>query len=150
MRISDWSLVVCSSDLFFYYNSALRVIKELAIEPDEALRVTTRTTFIKRIDTSSYLFDEWFVAKLGTAKYYRALRNEFFAAGVNISPADRLFIIHPAGDTYSRNAVKTLLKTISRKSSKLSKRDSNPFSPYVLLVGINDTELPGLKKKLQN
>src|SRR3546814_15602472 len=103
MRISDWSLVVCSSDLFFYYNSALRVIKELAIEPDEALRVTTRTTFIKRIDTSSYLFDEWFVAKLGTAKYYRALRNEFFAAGVNISPADRLFIIHPAGDTYSRN-----------------------------------------------
>src|SRR3546814_488172 len=43
---------------FFYYNSALRVIKELAIEPDEALRVTKRTTYIKRIETSSYLFDE--------------------------------------------------------------------------------------------
>src|SRR3546814_16991087 len=117
MRISDWSSDVCSSDLFqaiieslvkqfgcspfaaefFYYNSALRVIKELAIEPDEALRVTTRTTFIKRIDTSSYLFDEWFVAKLGTSKYYRTLRNEFFPAEVNISPDDRASLLTPAG-----------------------------------------------------
>lgn len=135
---------------FFYYNSALRVIKELAIEPDEALRVTTRAAFIKRIDTSSYLFDEWFIAKLGTAKYYRALRNEFFAASVNVSPADRLFIIHLAGDTYSRNTVKTLLKTISRKYSKLSRRDAKPFSPYVLLVGIDGSELVGLKQELHN
>ncbi|MHB1302420.1 MAG: DUF4297 family anti-phage-associated protein [Acidiphilium sp.] len=135
---------------FFYYNSALRVIKELAIEPDEALRVTTRAAFINRMDTSSYLFDEWFIAKLGTAKYYRGLRNEFFAAGVNVSPADRLFIIHPAGDTYSRNTVKTLLKTISRKYSKLSRRDAKPFSPYVLLIGIDDSELSGLKQELHN
>lgn len=135
---------------YFYYNSALRVIKELAIEPDEALRVTTKAAFIKRIDTSSYLFDEWFITKLGAAKYYRGLRNEFFASGVNVSPADRLFIIHPAGDTYNRNAVKTLLKTISRKYSKLSKRDAKPFSPYVLLVGIDDSELAGLKQDLHN
>lgn len=135
---------------FFYYNNALRVIKELAIEPDEALRATTRAAFIKRIDTSSYIFDEWFIAKLGTAKYYGELRNEFFAAGINVSPADRLFIIHPAGETYSRNVVKTLLKTISRKYSKLSKRDAKPFSPYVLLVGIDDSELAGLKQELHN
>lgn len=135
---------------FFYYNSALRVIKELAIEPDEALRVITRTAFITRIDTSSYLFEEWFIAKLGAAKYYRELRNKFFAAGVNVSPADRLFIIHPAGGAYRRNAVKALLKTISRKYSKLSTRDSNPFSPYVLLVGIDDSELAGLKQELHN
>lgn len=135
---------------FFYYNSALRVIKELAIEPNEALRVTTKTAFIERIDTSSYLFDEWFIAKLGTANYYRRLRNEFFAAGVNVSPVDRLFIIHPAGDTYGRNSVKTLLKTISRKYSKLSRRDAKPFSPYVLLVGIDDSELADLKQELHN
>lgn len=135
---------------FFYYNNALRVIKEMAIEPDKALRVITKAAFIKRIDTSSNLFDEWFIAKLGTAKYYRGLRNEFFAAGVNVSPVDRLFIIHLYGETYSRSAIKTLLKTISRKYSKLSKRDAKPFSPYVLLVGINDSELAGLKQELHN
>lgn len=135
---------------FFYYNSALRVIKELAIEPERNLRVITKAAFIKRIDTSSYLFDEWFIAKLGAAKYYGRLRNEFFAKGVNVSPAERLFIIHPTGDTYSRNAVKKLLKTISRKYSKLSKRDKRPFSPYVLLVGIDDGELAGLKQELHN
>lgn len=135
---------------FFYYNSALRVTKELAIEPEDTLRVITRAAFIKRIDTSSYLFDEWFIAKLGVVKYYRELRNEFFATGVNLSPAERLFIIHPAGDSYSRNAVKTLLKTIARKYSKLSKREAKPFSPYVLLVGIDDSELAGLKQELHN
>ena len=135
---------------FFYYNSALRVIKELAIRPDAALRVITRAAFLKRINTSSYIFDEWFIAKLGAANYYRELRNQYFAVGLNVSPADRLFIIHPAGDTYSRNSVKTLLKTISRKYSKLSKRDPKPFSPYVLLVGIDDSELAGLKQELHN
>lgn len=135
---------------FFYYNSALRVIKELATEPNNALRVITRADFIRRIDTSSFLFDEWFIAKLGLAKYYRRLRNEFFATGVNVSPVDRLFIIHLASDTYSRNAVKTLLKTVSRKYSKLSKRDAKPFSPYVLLVGIDDSELVSLKQELHN
>lgn len=135
---------------FFYYNSALRVIKELATEPNNALRVITRADFIRRIDTSSFLFDEWFIAKLGLAKYYRRLRNEFFATGVNVSPVDRLFIIHLASDTYRRNAVKTLLKTVSRKYSKLSKRDAKPFSPYVLLVGIDDSELVSLKQELHN
>lgn len=135
---------------FFYYNSALRVIRELAIEPNEALRVTTKTAFIERIDKSSNLFDEWFIARRGKASYYRGLRNEFFAAGLNVSPAERLFIIHPAGDSYSRNTVKTLLKTISRKYSKLSRRDAKPFSPYVLLVGIDDSELAGLKQELHN
>lgn len=135
---------------YFYYNSALRVIKELATDPDEALRVTTKAAFIKRIDTSSYLFDEWFITKLGLAKYYRRLRNEYFASGVNVSPADRLFIIHPAGDTYNRTTVKTLLKTISQKYSKLSKRDAKPFSPYVLLADIDDSELAGLKQELHN
>lgn len=135
---------------FFYYNSALRVIKELAIEPNEARRVISKTAFIKRIDTSSYLFDEWFIAKRGKTNYYSRLRNEFFAPSVNVSPADRLFIIHPAGDTYNRNAVKKLLKTVSEKYSKLSRRAAKRFSPYVLLVGIDDSELAGLKQELHN
>jgi len=135
---------------FFYYNNALRVIKELAIEPNMALRTITKPAFIKRIDTSSYIFDEWFIAKLGTAKYYRKLRNEFFGTGINVSPVDRLFIIHLTGEAYSRNVVKLLLKTISRKYSKISKRDAKPFSPYVLLVGIDDSELAALKQELHN
>ncbi|WP_240453769.1 DUF4297 family anti-phage-associated protein [Chachezhania antarctica] len=135
---------------FFYYNSALRVIKELATESEEARRVITRKAFVKRIDTSSYLFDEWFIAKLGMDKYYLELRKEFFASGVNVSPVERLFIIHLGGRSYSRSTVKMLLKTISRKYSKLSKRDAKPFSPYVLLVGIGESELVGLKQELHN
>ncbi|MBW4963699.1 MULTISPECIES: DUF4297 family anti-phage-associated protein [Roseobacteraceae] len=135
---------------FFYYNSALRVIKELSTQTDEALRIITRQEFLERIDTSSILFDEWFVAKRGKAKYYQKLRNEFFVNGLNISSADRLFIIHVSESSYQRGAVKGLLKTISRKYSKLSPREAKPFSPYVLLCGIDDAEIAALKQELHN
>ena len=135
---------------FFYYNNALRVIKELSIQTDEALRVITKQEFLQGIETSSILFEEWFVAKMGKAKYYQKLRNEFFINGFNVSSADRLFIIHVSERSYQRGAVKGLLKTISRKYSKLSRREAKPFSPYVLLRGIDDAEIAALKQELHN
>lgn len=135
---------------FFYYNSALRVIKELSIQANEAWRIITRQEFLKRIDTSSILFDEWFVAKRGKAKYYQKLRNEFFVDGLNVSSVDRLFVIHVSEGSYQRGAVKGLLRTISRKYSKLSSREAKPFSPYVLLCGIQDAEITALKQELHN
>ena len=135
---------------FFYYNNALRVIKELSIQTNEALRVITRDVFLQRIETSSILFDEWFVAKRGKAKYYQKLRNEFFINGLNVSSAERLFIIHLSKGSYQRGDVKDLLKTISRKYSKLSKREARPFSPYTLLCGIDDKEIAALKQELHN
>ena len=135
---------------FFYYNNALRVIKELSIQNDEALRVITRGEFLKRIETSSILFEEWFVAKRGKAKHFQRLRNEFFINGLNVSSAERLFIIHVSKDSYQRGDVKDLLKTISRKYSKLSKREARPFSPYTLLCGIDDKEISALKQELHN
>ena len=135
---------------FFYYNNALRVIKELSIQNNEALRVITREEFLRRVETSSILFEEWFVAKRGKANYYQKLRNEFFINGLNVSSAERLFIIHVSKDCYQRGDVKDLLKTISRKYSKLSKREAKPFSPYTLLCGIGGEEIAALKQELHN
>ncbi|AUR01501.1 DUF4297 family anti-phage-associated protein [Phaeobacter inhibens] len=135
---------------FFYYNNALRVIKELSIQNDEALRIITKGEFLKRIETSSILFEEWFVAKRGKARYYQRLRNEYFINGLNVSSAERLFIVHVSKDSYQRVDVKDLLKTISRKYSKLSKREARPFSPYTLLCGIDDKEILALKQELRN
>lgn len=135
---------------FFYYNNALRVIKELSIQNNEALRVITREEFLRRIETSSILFEEWFVAKRGKANFYQKLRNEFFINGLNVSSAERLFIIHVSKNCYQRGDVKDLLKTISRKYSKLSKREAKPFSPYTLLCGIGGEEIAALKQELHN
>lgn len=133
---------------FFYYNSALRVIKELAIDGDPTHRVISKGDFLARINTSSVIFDEWFVEKRGKTKYFAELRSTYFASSVNVSPADRLFLIHIAAGTYDRTAAKALLKAISRKYSKLSKRESKPCSPYILLLGPSESELTALKQEL--
>jgi len=133
---------------FFYYNSALRVIKELSIEGDATRRIISKQAFLSRIDTSSVIFDEWFIAKQGKAKYFADLRLNYFGSSLNVSPADRLFLIHIATGTYDRNTAKALLKVIARKYSKLSKRESKPFSPYVLLLGPSEIELAALKQEL--
>lgn len=134
---------------FFYYNNALRVIKELAINPVGSQRVITKREFLHRIDTSSLLFDEWFVAKRGKAHHYAQLRRQYFGT-INLSPADRLFIVHVDPATYDRGSMKALLRVITRKYAKLSKRDRMPFSPYVLVVELRDTELVSLKQELYN
>lgn len=134
---------------FFFYNNALRVIKELAINPVDSQRVITKREFLRRIDTSSLLFDEWFVAKRGKAHHYARLRGQYFST-INLAPADRLFIIHVDAATYDRGSMKALMRVITRKYAKLSKRDRRPFSPYVLAVGLPDVELVGLKQELYN
>jgi hypothetical protein len=134
---------------FFFYNNSLRIIKELSIKTDKAQRTITRSEFLRRIDTSSLLFDEWFVAKRGKAKYYGELRKNYFST-INLSPADRLFIIHVNPSTYNRANAKSLLKQIGRKYSKISKREPKPFSPYALVLGVEEAELTALKQELYN
>lgn len=134
---------------FFFYNNALRVIKELAINPVDSQRVITKREFLRRIDTSSLLFDEWFVAKRGKAQHYARLRTQYFSP-INLDPADRLFIVHIDPATYDRGSMKALMRIVTRKYAKLSRRDRRPFSPYVLVVGLPDAELVGLKQELYN
>lgn len=50
---------------YFYYNNALAVIRELSIEAVQKNRSITKKEFLERINTSSVLFNEWFVEKKG-------------------------------------------------------------------------------------
>lgn len=134
---------------FFFYNNALRVIKELAINPVDSQRVITKREFLRKIDTSSLLFDEWFVAKRGKAHHYTRLRGQYFSR-INLAPADRLFIVHVDPATYDRGSMKALMWVVTRKYAKLSRRERRPFSPYVLMVGLPDAELVSLKQELYN
>ncbi|MFT8670907.1 DUF4297 family anti-phage-associated protein [Acetobacter orientalis] len=134
---------------FFFYNNALRVIKELSIKPNEAQRIITKREFLQRIDTSSLLFEEWFVARRGKTQHYARLRAQYFSQ-VNVTPIDRLFICHVNPATYERGSIKELLKLIVKKYTKLSKRAHKPFSPYALILGLPEEEQIHLKQELYN
>lgn len=132
---------------YFYYNNALRIIKELAIHRDPTKRAITKKDFLTRINTKTVLFNEWFVQKRGRLAHLKAIRAEYFTH-TNVSPFERFFLVEINPETYNRSTLKDLVHKISSKYSKLSKRETDSFCPYLFIHGIQDHELIKLKSEL--
>lgn len=133
---------------YFYYNNALALMRELSIQPLQANRTITKRTLLERSDTSSVLFNEWFVRKKGERAHFAALRNQYFS-GLNLSPFERFFLIEVDPATLVRSDLKDVLHTLSKKWSKTSRRDgASSFCPYVYVHGLPNEELVALKKEL--
>ncbi|MEN6619744.1 MAG: DUF4297 family anti-phage-associated protein [Rikenellaceae bacterium] len=129
----------------YYYNGALKIISHAAKQNDTSQRRITKKEFLEQIDKKEILFNKWFLKYKGEKAYYTALRKQYFSS-INIS--ERFFLID-VGDSFNKAELKDLLLTISRKWSKLSKYESNPFCPYVYINNLNDTDLIALKLELQ-
>jgi len=133
---------------YFYYNNAIALMRELAIQPLLVNRTITKREFLKRSDTSSVLFNEWFVLKKGEKAHFAALRNQYFS-NLNLSPFERFFLIEVDPVTLVRSDLKDVLHMLSKKWSKTTKRDGNSsFCPYVYVHGLPIEELILLKKEL--
>jgi len=133
---------------YFYYNNALALIRELSIQPQPANRTITKKAFLEKADTSSILFNEWFVRKKGKKVHFTALRKEYFAS-LNLSPFERFFLVEVDPRKLVRSDLKDFLHTLSRKWSKTTKRDGkSSFCPYVYFHGLPADELLALKKEL--
>lgn len=133
---------------YFYYNNALALMRELSIQPLPANRTATKRTFLERSDTSSVLFNEWFVQKKGEKAHFAALRQQYFYS-LNLSPFERFFLIEVDPATLVRSDLKDVLHILSRKWSKTTKRDGNSsFCPYVYIHRLPNDELVALKKEL--
>ncbi|MCX2584525.1 DUF4297 family anti-phage-associated protein [Pedobacter sp. MR22-3] len=131
----------------FFYNNALKVIKDIAVEGDIAKRKISKLEFLSKINFKRVLFNEWFITYKGESKLFAELRSQYFT-GLNISPYERLFIIEIPNTNYLRAEIKDLILTISKKWSKLSTREPQPFCPYIYLHNILPQELLELKKEL--
>lgn len=132
---------------YFYYNNALAVIRELSIKAAPADRTITKKEFLARINTSTVLFNEWFVEKKGKKAHLAALRKEYFTE-LNVSPYERFFLVETDAGSYARSDLKDLFFELSRKWAKLSARDPSPFCPYIYVHGVLDDELLALKREL--
>jgi hypothetical protein len=132
---------------YFYYNNALAVIRELSIKAAPGDRTITKKEFLARINTSTILFNEWFVERKGKKAHLAALRKEYFTE-LNVSPHERFFLIETDVGSYVRSDLKDLLFELSRKWAKLSLREPSPFCPYIYVHGVPHDELLELKREL--
>lgn len=132
---------------YFFYNNALAVIRSLSTAAYAADRTISRRDFLNRIDTSTVLFGEWFIALKGKRAYHAELRKEWFAE-FNVSPHERFFLIEVEPSSYRRDELVDLLFSISKKYSKIRRQETHPFCPYVYIHGVDEGELRDLKADL--
>jgi hypothetical protein len=142
------SIFSCSefSSEFYFYNSALRVIRDISKDSNKSNRNITKAEFLKRVNNSRILFNEWYVLIKGEKAHYANLRKEYFS-NVNILFKERFFLIQIDPSTYSRSDTKTLLNLIIKNYTKIINQPT-PFCPYIYIHGINNSELIELKKDL--
>jgi hypothetical protein len=85
----------------------------------------------------------------GQKALFRKLKSEYFT-NLNTSPFDRFFLIEVDRSNYKRAELKELILIISKKWSKISRRESHPFCPYIFIYAIDNTELIELKRELSD
>lgn len=131
----------------FYYNNALRVLHDISIQHNDSDRRITKKSFLEKINTRKILFNSWYVEWKGKEKFFKEIKNEYFAK-LNIYAYERFFLIEIKKDQYVRSILKTLIIEVSRKFSKVSIRDPRRVCPYFFINGIDDDELTELKREL--
>ena len=132
---------------YFFYNNALAVIRDLSIKASPTDRAVTKKQFLARINTSSILFNEWFVERKGKKAHLAALRKEYFTE-LNVPPYERFYMVEVDSGSYERGDLKDIFHDLSRKWAKLSTREPSPFCPYIYVHGVPDVELLELKREL--
>lgn len=58
---------------YYYYNSALRLVKKLATQQEVTKRKISKEDFLKRIDTKVLLFDNWYLEYKEIKEYCRSV-----------------------------------------------------------------------------
>jgi hypothetical protein len=131
---------------FYFYNSALRVIRDISKDSNQLNRNITKAEFLNRVNNSRILFNEWFVLIKGEKVHFANLRKEYFC-NINVLFKERFFLVEIEPISYTRSDLKILLNLIIKNYTKIISQP-NPFCPYLYIHGIDDAELIELKKDL--
>ena len=132
----------------YFYNNALAIVKTLSTNQSVKDRKITPEDFKTKMKTNiNILFNIWFIKQKGIDNYCRLVRKKYFTH-TNISPYERFFLIN-CDDTITDIEIKNLIYEISKKWTNISKRNSTPYCPYILLNCISEERIRKIKNKIQ-
>lgn len=133
---------------YYYYNNALRIVKDIATEQAEKKRVLSKHEFLGLINHKGMLCDSWYIEFKGIKQYCKDIKTQYFTK-FNISPFERFFLIQ-YDELSTDQEVADLLLLIAKRWSKISQRTSKPFCPFVYIHGISAERLISIKNIITN
>lgn len=129
----------------FYYGNAINEIIKLATKSDITQRKINKKDFITRINKKEVLFNNWINEFIGRKNLLKKLRNDYFTY-TNISPNERIFLIDFGNE--KEFELKEIINCIIKKWTKILKRESNSYCPYIFINNYDKNKLIELKKDL--
>lgn len=136
-----------SESEFYHYNCALKEIRSLSIQQKKEKRRITKKEFLEKIKEKDVLFDLWFIRRKGRESYIKSIKKEKLSSGLNMEPYDRFFLIDC--DNHENIAlIKEIAYMISKKWSKISKREQKPFCPAIYFYNLCPDKFRQLKKDM--
>lgn len=138
-----------------FYPASINNIRALAIEQNQAARVTTKKRFLKEINNKNFLFNTWLKQYQGAKKYAALVRDKYFkqSAATSIENKARFFIVNlPRNSLDVGNALDLALKFSKKFSNRASSRikDNDRFCPYLHLANTDESGHRALKKYLHD
>lgn len=131
----------------YYYNNALKVIKNIAIHRNTSEREISKSKFLECINKKEILFNQWFYLFRTQKEVFRKIRKEYFTC-FNVSPYERFFLIDAGETEFNSIILKDLVYLLTQKWSKCSKREKQSFCPYVYFHNISEEQLARIKGEL--
>lgn len=128
---------------YYYYNNALRIVKNIATEQDAKNRVLSKHQFLELINQKNILFDNWYIEFKGIKRYCKDIKKQYFSR-FNLSPYERFFLIQYDGFSTNQEIANMLL-LIVKNWCKISVRTNKPFCPYVYIHGISQERMISIK-----
>lgn len=130
-----------------YYNNAFNVIVTLATNKEITKRKINKSDFLNKLNNKDTLFNKWFLLFKGEEQYCKEIKRKHFTSGLNISFAERFFLIDCSKET-DLAKIKDLIYLTAKKWSKLLKNEPKKFCPYFYLHNISLDSLIKLKQEI--
>lgn len=144
--VSDLSVTNVEAELY-HYNSALKVIKNMAVQQDKKLRVITKKQFIKYIEAQDEVFDPWYIRRKGREDYIKRIKKQYLSSRLNIEPYNRFFLIDCL-DCNDISEIKEVVYIVAKKWSKVSNRQNPCFCPSIYLHGVQIDNFNKIKEEM--
>ncbi|MBA3680920.1 MAG: hypothetical protein H0W73_07100 [Bacteroidetes bacterium] len=134
-----------------YYNNALRIIIDKAIQRNATHRVITKTEFISGIDCSKKLFNEWFI-KLRSKKEYLKLAAQGLKSTRALDPIRTKVIVIGKEILTADNSELSIESFIENLVSRYYKLNSalRNAKPLTVILDCDSTTLLSIKRVLIN
>ena len=131
----------------YYYNAAFSVITKLGC--NHSNRKITKSEFIASLNNNEALLNIWLYKYKGRKSYLKKLKSDLFPRNLNTQPFDRFFILD-ASQSKNITEIKDCIYSIQKNWSNLSKRNAEPYSPYIYIHSKEKEILHSLKKQIFN